>query len=84
MQEDASYYNYCSLPKMVKNCYLPLELSFSTSLLRKSVSEYLMKHPVLSARPSEKGKHPTIEEDACSRHALQELESKVLQQSART
>ena len=64
--------------------HLPPELPFSCSLLRKSVSEYLMKHPVFNALPSDQGKHPNIEEDAFSRQALQDLVSKLLQQLART
>lgn len=48
-----------------------LRLPFTCVGLRKLVSEYLMKHPAFSARPSDRGKHPKIDADAFSKQALQ-------------
>lgn len=64
--------------------FLPLEFPFPGIGLRKLVSEYLMKHPVLRARPSDEGKHRKMEADAFSKQARQEVASIVLQQSAKT
>ena len=46
--------------------------------------EYLMKHPVFNARPSDEGKHPNILEEAFFKHNWQELVFKLPQQLART
>lgn len=63
---------------------VPLDLLFPGIGFRKLVSEYLMKHPVFSALPSDQGKHPNKEFDAFWKHALQELAFSDFQQSART
>lgn len=63
---------------------LPLFLRLTAIGLRKSVSEYLMKHPVFNARPSDQGKHFNIDTDAASKQVLQELAFNVLQQFANT
>lgn len=64
--------------------HLPLELPLPNSLLRKSVSEYLMKHPVFNALPSDQGKQPNTDSEAFSKHCLQEVSFKLLQQSLKT
>lgn len=48
----------------------------------KLVSEYLTKHPVISAWPSEEGKHLGTNADAFFKQARQALALIALQQSA--
>ncbi|GER56028.1 GDSL-motif lipase 3 [Striga asiatica] len=58
--------------------------SFQGIGLRKSISEYLKKQPVLRARPSVEGKHPKTSPLAFPKQARQARSPTVLQQLAIT
>lgn len=78
-------YFYVWFEKLInKDFVLPFETLLFDYLVKKLMFEYLMKHPVLIAYPSNEGKHLSIVEDVFFKHNSQELVFKLSQQLART